>query len=71
VTPQHHYPEHLKKRITLDDTLRHPFLAQRHSSNDELTVKSAFDFGFEDEKLHRVKLQELIWQEVGNFWPFR
>jgi mitogen-activated protein kinase 1/3 len=60
---------HPKKRITVDDALRHPFLAQLHSPDDEPTAKSAFDFGFEDEKLHRVRLQELIWQEVGDFRP--
>ncbi len=24
---------------------------------------------FEDEKLHRIRLQELIWEEVGDFRP--
>jgi len=60
---------HPKKRITVDEALEHPFLAQLHSPEDEPVAPTPFDFSFEDEKLHRVKLQELIWQEVGDFRP--
>ena len=60
---------HPKKRIAVNESLRHPFLSQLHSPEDEPVAESAFDFSFEREKLHRTRLQELIWQEVGHFRP--
>lgn len=60
---------HPRKRINVEDALKHPFFAPYHNVEDELTAPTPFDFSFEDEKLHRVRLQELIWQEVGDFRP--
>ncbi|EED91806.1 predicted protein [Thalassiosira pseudonana CCMP1335] len=60
---------HPKKRITVDEALKHPFMAQLHSEEDEPMAERPFDFSFEDEKLHRIRLQELIWEEVGDFRP--
>lgn len=58
-----------RKRINVEDALAHPFFAQLHSPDDEPAASAPFDFSFEDEKLHRVRLQELIWQECGHFRP--
>jgi len=58
-----------RKRITVEDSLAHPFFAQLHSPDDEPAAEAAFDFSFEKEKLHRVRLQELIWQEAAPFRP--
>jgi mitogen-activated protein kinase 1/3 len=60
---------HPQKRITVEQSLSHPFFAQLHSPEDEPVAERPFDFTFEDEKLHRVRLQELIWQEVGDLRP--
>jgi len=60
---------HPRKRIDVETALRHPFLSQLHSPDDEPVAESSFDFSFEDEHLHRVRLQELIWEEVGDFRP--
>lgn len=60
---------HPQKRITVEQSLKHPFFAQLHSPEDEPVADRPFDFSFEDEKLHRVRLQELIWQEVGDIRP--
>jgi serine/threonine protein kinase len=60
---------HPRKRITVEEALRHPFMAQLHSEEDEPVCERPFDFSFEDEKLHRIRLQELIWEEVGDFRP--
>ncbi|KAL7531006.1 hypothetical protein ACHAXR_003798 [Thalassiosira sp. AJA248-18] len=60
---------HPRKRITVEDALKHPFMAQLHSEEDEPVCDRPFDFSFEDEKLHRIRLQELIWEEVGDFRP--
>lgn len=60
---------HPNKRITVDDALKHPFFASLHSPSDEPVSSRPFDFSFEKEKLHRLRLQELIWREVGDFRP--
>jgi len=60
---------HPSKRITVEEALSHPFFAQLHSPEDEPVSESPFDFSFENEKLHRRRLQELIWEEIGDFRP--
>ena len=60
---------HPEKRITVNGALRHPFLEPLHNPHDEPVAEEPFDFGFEDEMLHRARLQELIWKEVGSFRP--
>lgn len=60
---------HPKKRMSVEEALAHPFLSQLHSPNDEPVAEALFDFTFEREKLHRLRLQELIWQEAGHFRP--
>jgi serine/threonine protein kinase len=60
---------HPNKRITVEEALGHPFFAQLHSAEDEPIAEAPFDFTFEKEKLHRVRLQELIWLEAGDFRP--
>jgi len=61
---------HPHKRITVEDALAHPFFRQLHSPDDEPVCDHGnFDFTFEDEHLHRKRLQELIWEEVGSFRP--
>ena len=58
-----------RKRITVQEALEHPFMAQLHSEEDEPIAEHSFDFSFEDEKLNRIRLQELIWEEVGDLRP--
>jgi mitogen-activated protein kinase 1/3 len=58
-----------QKRITVEKALAHPFFESLHNPSDEPIAHAPFDFSFEDEKLHRVRLQELIWEEVGDFRP--
>ncbi|KAL7450733.1 hypothetical protein ACHAWC_002601 [Mediolabrus comicus] len=60
---------HPKKRITVEEALKHPFMSQLHKEEDEPVCEHPFDYSFEDEKLHRIRLQELIWEEVGDFRP--
>ena len=61
---------HPKKRITVEEALAHPFFSQLHSPEDEPVCEhGSFDFSFEDDQLHRKRLQELIWSEVGDFRP--
>ena len=60
---------HPKKRATCEEALAHPFFSQLHSESDEPVAESKFDFSFEKEKLKRLRLKELIWEEVGGFRP--
>jgi len=60
---------HPRKRITVNQALKHPYFSSLHSSDDEPVAERPFDFSFEDEKLYRVRIQELIWQEVCHFRP--
>lgn len=62
---------HPKKRLTVEEALAHPFFRQLHSVEDEpVSEHGPFDFRFENEHLHRKRLQELIWEEVGDFRPW-
>lgn len=58
---------HPQKRLTVDQALKHTFFATLHDPNDEATSSRPFDFSFENEKLHRVRLQQLIWEEIMDF----
>jgi len=60
---------HPGKRISVSDSLRHPFFGPLHNPSDEPASDRPFDFSFENEKLHRLRLQELIWEEAGRFRP--
>lgn len=60
---------HPTKRITVAEALTHPFFEALHNPNDEPVSSRPFDFSFENEKLHRLRLQELIWEEVGDYRP--
>eukprot|EP00934_Nitzschia_sp_Nitz4_P000942 Nitzschia sp. Nitz4//scaffold102_size76354//58965//60568//NITZ4_005641-RA/size76354-snap-gene-0.129-mRNA-1//1//CDS//3329532276//942//frame0 len=60
---------HPNKRINVENALSHSFLSQLHNPEDEPSAERPFDFSFEKEKLVRIRLQELIWKEVGGFRP--
>jgi len=60
---------HPKKRITVYEALKHPFLAPLHCPDEEPVAERPFDFSFENDVLNRVRLQELIWEEIGQFRP--
>ena len=60
---------HPRKRCTVGEALAHPFFSQLHDPADEPISSIPFDFSFEDEMLHRLRLQELIWKEVADFRP--
>lgn len=60
---------HPRRRINVEDALSHTFLSQLHNEDDEPVAEKVFDYTFENEKLHRLRLQELIWREAGHFRP--
>jgi mitogen-activated protein kinase 1/3 len=60
---------HPRKRSTVDQALKHTFFESLHNPDDEPVSSRSFDFSFEEDTLRRIRLQELIWQEVGDFRP--
>ena len=57
------------KRITVDGALAHPFFDAIRDENDIYNADSYFDYSFEDQRLDRVRLKELIWEEMASFRP--
>jgi len=60
---------HPRHRMNVNEALSHKFLTQLHNEDDEPIAEEPFDYSFENEKLHRLRLQELIWREAGHFRP--
>ena len=55
-----------EKRITVQEALEHPYLADLHFDDDEPTSEpvSSFDFDFELYDLNREDYRELIYNEI-------
>lgn len=53
-------------RITVADSLKHPYLKQLHYPDDEPTTEpvSAFDFDFEKYSLSKDDFKDLIYEEI-------
>ena len=58
-----------EKRITVEEALKHPYLAALHDPTDEPSCSSKFNFDFENEELTRERLEVLITDEVARFRP--
>lgn len=61
-----------RKRISVDDAIAHPFVAQYRKPEAEGTAASAFDFSFEKENRQRLDkdtLRRLIFEDVCHFHP--
>ncbi|KAF8077130.1 hypothetical protein N665_1060s0009 [Sinapis alba] len=55
------------KRITVEEALKHPYLASLHEINEEPTCPSPFSFDFEETTLDEQDIKELIWVESLHF----
>ncbi len=56
------------KRITAEQALAHPYLAQYADPSDEPT-SATYDQTFEDYDYSVEQWKELVWNEVQNFKP--
>ncbi|KAJ3435414.1 mitogen-activated protein kinase [Anaeramoeba flamelloides] len=56
-----------QKRITVEESLEHPFFATIHDPDDEPICEETFDFSFEKDKLTKGKLRRLIYNEIIDF----
>ncbi|XP_074640952.1 uncharacterized protein LOC141898768 [Tubulanus polymorphus] len=52
-----------RKRITVDEALRHPFLSKYHDPDDEPTC-APFDFSFENKPMDMIQLRQFIFKEI-------
>jgi serine/threonine protein kinase len=58
------------RRITVEEALKHPFLASLHEEEDEPVFTGTIDFSFEvDTTLDLVKIQRLIMKEIAFYNP--
>jgi len=55
------------KRISVDKALDHPYLAGMRDPAMEKTCKDPFSFEFDNEKMGRGQLRELLWEEIRHY----
>ncbi|RHY30360.1 hypothetical protein DYB32_004380 [Aphanomyces invadans] len=59
-----------RQRLSVDDALRHPFVAPYRDDAAEVVAATPFDFSFEQlDPLDKPALQRLIFQDVCHFHP--
>jgi mitogen-activated protein kinase 1/3 len=57
-----------KKRITVEQALEHPYLANLHDPSVEPASEPApYEFSFEDEELEENQLRAKVWEEMLAF----
>lgn len=54
-------------RITIDEALEHPFLADVRKKECENSADETLDFAFEKETLDRDKLRDLFMEEINHY----
>lgn len=60
---------HPGRRLTVDEALAHPYLADLHDEADEYGCPHRFDFSFETLKLAKEDLQLMMLQDTVTFHP--
>jgi len=58
-----------RKRISVQDTLEHPYLATYHDAANEPVAKTIFKADFESIEMDKQKLRQLVWDEIESFRP--
>lgn len=54
-----------RKRITVDEALRHPYLTTLHDPDDEPTCATVFSFEFDNvDNVSKATLRQLLWEEM-------
>ena len=55
------------KRITVEQALAHPYVANYHDPNDEPVHAVPFDFSFENKEYSKEEMRELIMAEIARY----
>lgn len=55
------------RRITVDEALKHPWLAALHDPACEPVSPSPFKFDFEEDKLDEKAVREKVWEEMQHY----
>jgi len=58
-----------RKRINVEDALKHPWLAQLHDEAAEPSAPAPFEFDFEDAQLDEQAVRDLVWEEMRYYHP--
>jgi len=58
-----------KDRISVEDALKHPYLAQHHNPDNEPVCADNFNFDFEKQTMTEEKLQSLMMDEIRHYRP--
>ncbi|KDP40891.1 hypothetical protein JCGZ_24890 [Jatropha curcas] len=58
------------ERITVNEALKHSYLAHYHDVKNEPDYPSLFYFDFDESSLSEVEIMELIWVESEQFNPY-
>ena len=56
------------KRITVDEALQHPYMAQLHDPLTEPVSLSPINLGFEEETLNGDQVRERIHREISTYY---
>jgi len=57
------------KRITVEEALKHPYLASLHCEEDEPVCPTTFNFDFENYPLTKRNLQLLMFEQIARYHP--
>jgi len=57
------------KRVSVEEALKHPYLARLHHPASETVCKAAFDFEFEKVDMTKHVLREFMWEEILHYRP--
>lgn len=58
-----------RKRITVEQALKHPWLAQLHDEAAEPAAPGAFEFDFEEAQLTEQTVRDLVYSEMKYYHP--
>eukprot|EP01006_Ploeotia_vitrea_P035682 TRINITY_DN65922_c5_g4_i1.p1 TRINITY_DN65922_c5_g4~~TRINITY_DN65922_c5_g4_i1.p1 ORF type:complete len:366 (-),score=33.29 TRINITY_DN65922_c5_g4_i1:452-1549(-) len=57
------------KRMTAEEALSHPYLAQLHDPSDEPPCDKVFEWEHDSRELKEPELRQLLWDEIIKFHP--
>jgi len=59
-----------RKRISVEEALRHPYLDELSLPETEIKCQAQFDFSFEDDLNTKESIQDHMWEEIFKSRPF-